>query len=87
MRSKSKPVTFSYPFALRGLDGIQPAGTYLVDTEEEEITGLSFLAWTRVATLIHLPALGIPSAQEQVVTINPKDLAEAQERDAYRDQP
>jgi hypothetical protein len=87
MRIDREEITFSYPFTLPGLDGPQPAGTYLVVTEEEEIPGLSFLAWRRIATFIHLPAKGVVSAREQIVTIQPQDLVAAQTRDAYRDQP
>jgi hypothetical protein len=87
MRTSREEITFSHPFTLPGLDGPQPAGTYLVVTEEEEIPGLSFLAWKRVATVIHLPAMGVASAIEQVITIQPQDLVAAQTRDAYRDQP
>lgn len=87
MRTSREEIIFSHPFTLGGVDGLQPAGTYLVVTEEEEIPGLSFLAWKRVATLIHLPATGVSSAKEQVVTIEPKDLIAAQTRDAYKDQP
>jgi hypothetical protein len=87
MRTSREEITFSHPFTLAGLDGLQPAGNYLVETDEEEIPGLSFLAWKRVATFIHLPATGIASAMEQVATIQPQDLVAAQTRDAYRDQP
>ncbi len=41
------------PFVLPGVDGLQPAGTYDVDTDEESIDDVSFLAWRRVATMIH----------------------------------
>ena len=87
MRTNRQEITFSHPFTLAGLDGLQPAGKYLVVTGEEEIPGLSFVAWKRVATLIHLPAMGISSAMQQVVTIQPQDLAAAQTRDGNRDQP
>jgi hypothetical protein len=47
-------VTFVHPFRLKGVDGIHPAGTYSVDTDEELIDGLSFLSWRRAATVICL---------------------------------
>lgn len=87
MRSSRDMVTFHHPFTLPGLDAEQPAGTYMVLTEEEEIPGLSFLAWRRVATQIYLPAMGHETGQEQVVTIDPKGLAEARKRDADRMEP
>jgi hypothetical protein len=84
MRSSRDMVTFHHPFKLPALDTEQPAGTYMVLTEEEEIPGLSFLAWRRVATQIHLPAIGRETGQEQVVTIDPKELADARTRDTAK---
>lgn len=81
MRSSRDMVTFHHPFTLPGVDGEQPAGTYMVLTEEEEIPGLSFLAWRRTGTQIYLPAIGLETGQEQVVTIDPIMLAEARKRD------
>ena len=34
-RTRRETVTFARPFSLRGIDGVQPAGTYTVETEEE----------------------------------------------------
>jgi hypothetical protein len=45
-------------FALKGADGILPAGDYRILTHEELIDGLSFLAYPRVATLIFPLAVG-----------------------------
>jgi hypothetical protein len=81
MRATRDMITFEHPFTLGGLDGLQPPGTYMVITEEEEIAGLSFLAWRRVSSQIYLPAIGVQSGQEQVVNIDPKDLTRAQARD------
>lgn len=87
MRSSRDMVTFHHPFTLPELDVEQPAGTYMVLTEEEEIPGLSFVAWRRVATQIYLPAIGHESGQEQVVSIDPKALAEARKRDTAKLEP
>lgn len=86
MRSTRDMITFDHPFTLAGLEGLQPAGTYMVITEEEEVPGLSFIAWHRVATQIYLPAIGVNSSMEQAVTIDPKELAEARKHDAERQQ-
>ena len=48
MRATHDMITFEHLFTLGGLDGMRPPGTYMVITEEEEITGLSFLAWRRM---------------------------------------
>ena len=77
MRTSHKTVTFQRPFTIAGVDGIQPAGTYAVVTEEEEVPGISFTAWRRVETTLRLPALDFPSGQEQVIAINPQALAKA----------
>ena len=82
-RTHSRPVTFLRPFALRGVDGVQPPGTYTVETEEELIQGLSFPAYRRTATVMLLPALDSGrTGSRQVAAIEPKELQAAQARDA-----
>ena len=54
VRTTRTTISVSQPFELRDLDDIQPAGDYLLDTDEELIEGLSRLAYRRVATLLHL---------------------------------
>ena len=76
-RTVRKTVTFTQPFALAGVDGIQPAGTYDVDTDEETIDDVSFIAWRRVATMIHLRKDGAM----QVYPIDPLALAASLVRD------
>ncbi len=81
MRSTHDMITFKRPFNLVEIEGEQPPGTYMVVTEEEEVPGLSFMAWRRIATQIHLPAIGGQSGLEQVSDIDPRALALAMERD------
>lgn len=54
-RTTTRTVTFQHPFAIEGLEGWQPAGSYIVDTEEELLQDLSFPAWHRVHTSLRLP--------------------------------
>jgi hypothetical protein len=81
MRTTRKTVTFGRPFSLREVDDVQPPGTYTVDTDEEVIDGLSFLAYRRVATLLHLPSVSSRVGTTEVVTIDPSDLEAALKRD------
>ena len=76
-RSSETTVTFRHPFHLSALDGPQSAGTYLVVTDEEEIVGLSHVAFRRLATMLHLPAVGQPRTRAEVVCIDPVELAAA----------
>ena len=55
-RCTSVDITFAHAFSLQGVEGTIPAGTYRIDTEEEPIDGLSFLAWRRLATLHPYPS-------------------------------
>ena len=55
-RTTRKTVTFRRPFSMSAIEKVQPSGTYTVDTDEELIDGLSFLAYRRVATLLHSPS-------------------------------
>lgn len=77
VRSTENTVTFANPFHVKGLDEPQPAGTYLVVTEEELLESVSFPVWHRVATHLHLPAVNAPAMMRQAVAIDPADLAAA----------
>lgn len=75
-------VHFSASFTIAGLGAAQPPGDYEVDHDEEQIEGLSWLAYRRVATLMHLPAIGAVSATRQLIAIDPADLDAALVKDA-----
>jgi len=78
MRTTRSTVAFSHPFRLIGVDGIQPAGRYAVDTDEEMIDSLNLVAWRRTATLLYVPTRG----GTQTYTVDAADLAAALTRDA-----
>ncbi|MCG8271577.1 hypothetical protein MIC97_08685 [Aquamicrobium sp. NLF2-7] len=81
MRTTQTTVRFSSPFLLKGFDRAQPAGDYLVDHDEKLIEGISWLAYRRIGTFIHLPAIGISSPVQQIVEIDEKDLEDCLSRD------
>jgi hypothetical protein len=80
--SHHKTITFTQPFSLSGIDGMQAAGTYTVETHEKLLRGVSLPAYQRIATLIFLPLRLGGAFVEQVVEIDPLELKAAQERDA-----
>ena len=41
VRTSHKTVTFTRPFSLNGIDEVQPAGSYTVETREDLLPGLS----------------------------------------------
>ena len=84
-RSHSKSVVFSHPFELKGVDGILPAGDYRVVTDEELIEELSFPVYRRISTMIFLPGQGRQASSLEMVTIDPRDLEAAQDRDQYNE--
>ena len=85
MRSTTVDVTFRRAFALKGLEKAVPPGTYRVDIEEEQIDGLSFLTYRRLATFIRLPMGAHSAGSSQVLLVDPKELETALERDAMPD--
>lgn len=81
MRSSSRSITFVHPFTLKGLDGTLPAGTYVVETDEELIEALSLPAYRRIATWFRIAAVpGKPGIAETAM-VDPADLAAALARD------
>jgi hypothetical protein len=82
-RTTQSVVRFSSPFVLPDFDSPQPPGDYRVDRDEELIEGASWLAWRRVNTFIHLPAISAKRSTEQMVPIDQADLDAAIERDMH----
>lgn len=70
-------VRFNAAFVLPGFDAPQPPGDYRVDLEEESLEGASRIAWRRVATFIHLPAISTKGSTQQMVPIEPAALEAA----------
>lgn len=81
-RTTLTTVTFMRPFSLTDVDGVQPAGTYTVETVDTTLDNLSFIAYRRVSTSIMLPALGAAPRQRQVIFIDPLELEAAVKQDA-----
>ena len=83
IRMTSKTVTFKRPFIIGGFDQLQAAGTYTVETEEEQLDAISFPAWKRIATVIELKKDGATEYQR----IDPDELHEALMRDGQQADP
>lgn len=73
-RTVETTVTFARPFKLEALDELQPPGTYRVVTDEEEILGVSFLAYRRTATMLLTPAVSIHAGLHQSHVVDQADL-------------
>ncbi len=74
-------MTFHRPFTLKALDGPQPAGTYRLVVDEDEILGVSILAYHRVATMLETPALAARAGTVQSHAVDPADLNGALDAD------
>ena len=81
-RTTRMSVTFSRPFSLVHVDGIQPAGTYRVQTVDVALES-RVLGYRRVSTTIELPGVGTANSRRQVVTIDPLELDAALKRDGF----
>ena len=77
-RTSSTTVVFQRPFVLAGFETMQPAGSYIVETEEEQVDSLLVNAWRRVATTMRLPQ---PGGAIEYHAVDPDALQEALIRD------
>lgn len=73
-RNTTRTVTFRHPFVVAGIDGLQPAGSYIVEMEDELLQSLSFPAWRRIRTAIRIPRHPGSSVTEQVAPIDPAEI-------------
>jgi hypothetical protein len=81
VRTDRTTVSFMNPFSLKELEGVQPAGNYLVETDNEVIEGLSRLAYRRVATLLTIPCISASQSLSQRVCVDQTDLDAALMKD------
>ena len=82
VRTRESMVTFVRPFTLSAFDHPQDPGTYRLVIDEEEILGISFLAYRQTAMMLHTPANSVLGARHQVFVIDSAELARALEADA-----
>ena len=80
-RTSKRVVTFGHPFVLDSFDTELPAGDYDVETDEELLEGISFTAYRRILTVIHLPPKPGRPGVMQTLSIDPNELDAALERD------
>lgn len=76
-RTTRKSMTFCAPFHLPGFEALLPAGSYVVETDEEAIEGHVHTAFRRTATTLRVRT-GATIEHHQV---DPQDLEAALRRD------
>jgi hypothetical protein len=81
IRTTRTTVSFSSPFTLLNLEGVQPPGEYVVLSDDELIEGLSRIAYRRLATLFQTPAISGPQQPIQSFSISQTELDAALMKD------
>ena len=82
-RTRREHLIFERPFRLKGWAEPHPAGTYVLETEEELIEGMSFEAYRRVSTTITRQPTRHGSLV-QMISVDPRELAKARAADGIR---
>ena len=73
-RTTTSRVTFFRPFKLAGMERVQPAGSYVIETDSEQLDGLSFAAFRRIQTYIVVPGEAGSSILSETVGISAAEL-------------
>jgi hypothetical protein len=76
-RTTGTRVTFFRPFKLNAMDSAHPAGSYVIETDEELLEGLSRPVYRRTATYIVLPGAAGSGIASETVKIEPGELLTA----------
>ncbi|WIW47703.1 hypothetical protein ML401_06190 [Bradyrhizobium sp. 62B] len=84
IRTTRTIVSFANPFVLQGLEGAQPAGEYVVLTDDQRIEGLSKIAYRRVATQLQTPARFASQSRTQSYAISQTELDAALMKDRHQ---
>jgi hypothetical protein len=80
-RTTQQTVTFLHPFSLAAADDLIRAGTYTIETVEEEIGSATAVGYRRISTTMTIPSETYGAGARQVIEINPADLELALKRD------
>lgn len=83
IRTTQKTMIFHHPFLMKYFDQALSAGTYEVVTEEEQLEGLTFLAYRRLQTYIYRQSPPPKTGMAPTYVVDPDDLAAAFARDAH----
>ena len=73
-RTTTSRVTFFRPFKLAGMERVQPAGSYVIESDFERLDGLSFAAFRRTQTYIILPGEPGSPIMSETVSISAAEL-------------
>ena len=84
-RTRSKRVTFLHPFVLKALEGVQPSGSYSVETRDERTGFFWFIYAKRMSTWIRVCRDPGIDGVLQIVNIDSLDLQTALMQDAILD--
>lgn len=82
LRTTTTTVFFAKSFSIAGLDEVLPPGHYDVETDEELLEGITFEAYRRVLTLLHVPPKAGSPGLSRSLKIDPDALEVALTRDA-----
>ena len=85
IRTTRKTIVFHDSFLMPYFDQALPAGTYEVVTEEEQLEGISFLAYRRLQTYIYRRSPPPKSRLAPTYVVDPDDLEAAFIRDGNGD--
>lgn len=80
-RRTKTSVTFDRAFTLGDRDEVFPPGTYAIETEEELLEGLTFMAFRRTRISIVFPTGSGNPGSSRTLILEPKVLDAALERD------
>lgn len=83
IRTTRKTVTFVRAFTLSPIDEVLDPGDYEIETDEEQLDGLSYLAYRRLVTFVHLPAKAGHPGVTRTLSIDPNEFDVAVTRDAF----
>ena len=73
-RTTQRTVIFLHPFSLQSVDEPISAGTYVVETTEETIEGISFVGYRRISTVITIASKAYGASARQMIEIDPLEL-------------
>ncbi len=84
IRTRWNTASFSNPFTPQSLEGVKPAGEYVILIDDELIKGPPIVASRRLARPFQTPAISTSRPKMKLVSISQKELDAALMKDRHQ---
>ncbi|MDA9639699.1 hypothetical protein N9T38_01490 [SAR116 cluster bacterium] len=70
-------ITFAHPFFIQSHNETFPPGNYILESYEEPVHGISFLAYRKTQSFLHFDAAGTATPRRRILEMDRDEISAA----------